>query len=379
MVRHVRILVGVVTLLAALCSGLPAATAQAQQSWYPGQLLAAAPLGRIWSGLDGVRRIEYVTTGPGGKLVPASALVRMPGGPVPDGGLRVVAWDHGTSGLAQDCGLTGSAQLEERTGPTVQRFNDAGYAVVAPDYIGLSPNSPGPHPYLQTSTEATATIDAVRAARAAFTELSASWAVAGWSQGGHAALGTGRFAPEYAPELDFRGTAALAPVTNLEDIFLRSRPDQPEMPGYVGRSVPLVLAGMTGAQLGPEVGGFLTPQGRQFIAGLSTGCNAQARTMLSSVEIGAMLTRPLNDPEFASVMRDYMAVPVSGYQDPILIVHGNFDTVVPLPLSLALVGQFVLHGTQHQARWLNTGHENLESLGGIDLTLAFLEKELPAR
>lgn len=377
MVRHVRVIVGIVTLMAALCAGLPSAAARADEGWYPGRLLAAAPLGRAWAGLDGVQRIEYITTGPGGKLVPAAALVRIPGGPVPEGGRRVVAWDHGTSGLAQDCGLTGSAQLEQHTGPTVQRLTDAGYAVVAPDYIGLSPNSPGPHPYLQTSTEATATIDAVRAARAAFTQLSSSWAVAGWSQGGHAALGTGRFAPEYAPELDFRGTAALAPVTNLEDIFLRSRPDQPEMPGYVGRSVPLVLAGMTGAQLGPEVGDFLTPQGRQFIAGLSTGCNSQARKMLSSVEIGAMLTRPLNDPEFAPVMRDYMAVPVSGYQDPILIVHGNFDTVVPLPLSLAMVGKFVLHGTQNQARWLNAGHENLESSGGMDLVLAFLAKELP--
>ncbi|GGL44800.1 alpha/beta fold hydrolase [Nocardia jinanensis] len=378
MVRHARVIVGIVTLVAALCSGLPLATAQAEETWHPGQLLAATPLGREWAGLDDVQRIEYITTGPGGKLVPTAALVRIPDTPAPDGGRRVVAWDHGTSGLGQECGLTGSKQLEEHTGPTVKRLNDAGYAVVAPDYIGLSPNSPGPHPYLQTSTEATATIDAVRAARSAFTELSPSWAVAGWSQGGHAALGTGRFAPEYAPELDFRGTAALAPVTNLESIFLRSRPDQTEMPGYVGRAAPLVLAGMTGAQLGPEVRDFLTPQGRQFIAGLSTGCNAQARTMLSSVEIGALLTRPLNDPEFAAVTRDYMSVPVDGYQDPILIVHGNYDTVVPLPLSLALVGQFVLSGTQHQARWLNAGHEDLESQGGMDLTLAFLEKELPA-
>ena len=45
-------------------------------------------------------------------------------------------------------------------------------------------------------------------------------------------------------------TAALAPVNNLESIFLRSRPDQPEIPGYVGRYAPMVLAGMVGARLG---------------------------------------------------------------------------------------------------------------------------------
>ncbi|MGW0007631.1 lipase family protein [Nocardia grenadensis] len=378
MVRYARALAGVLTLVAALCAGLPGAVARAQAAWYPGRLLSAGLLDRPWAGLDGVRRIEYVTTGPGGELVPAAALVRIPEGPAPKGGRRVVAWDHGTSGLAQNCGLTGSEELERDTGPTVARFNDAGYAVVAPDYIGLSLNSPGPHPYLHTTSEATATIDAVRAARSAYPGLAPSWAVAGWSQGGHAALGTGRLAPEYAPELDFRGTAALAPVSNLESMFLRSRPDQPELPGYVGRSAPMVLAGMVGARLGPEVGDFLTPQGRKFIAGISAGCSAQAEAMLYTTEIGSLVSRPLDDPDFASVARDYMSVPISGYQDPILVVHGTYDTVVPLPLTLALMGQFALNGTQHMVQILEAGHEDLEENGGLDHTLTFLDKVLPA-
>ncbi|MGA6206900.1 lipase family protein [Nocardia testacea] len=378
MVRYTRAFVAVLTLVTALGAGLPGVVARAEGAWYPGRLLSAEPLGRPWAGLDGVQRIEYVTTGPGGDLVQAAAVVRIPEGPAPDGGRRVVAWDHGTSGLGQNCGLTGYDKLEQETGPAVARLGDAGYAVVAPDYIGLSPNSPGPHPYLHTTSEATATIDAVRAARSAYPGLAPSWAVAGWSQGGHAALGTGRLAPEYAPELDFRGTAALAPVSNLENIFLRSRPDQPEIPGYVGRYAPMVLAGMVGAQLGPEVGDFLTPQGQKFIAGLSTNCNAQASAMLDSTEIGSLVSRPLNDPDFAPVVRDYMSVPVSGYQDPILVVQGIYDTVVPLPLALALVGQFVLNDTEYAVQLLQAGHEDLAEKGGLDRTLTFLDKVLPA-
>ncbi|WP_245669605.1 lipase family protein [Nocardia speluncae] len=371
--RVVRTIVGVLTSVAALCAGLPV-VAHADSAWHPGLLLSAEPLGREWGGLDEVHRIGYVTTGPGGRLVAAEAVVRIPDGPTPDGGRRVIAWDHGTSGVGQQCGLTGSPELEQETGPVVRRFNDAGYAVVAPDYIGLSPGSSGPHPYLQTATAATATIDAVRATRSAFAELSAEWGVAGFSQGGHAALGTGRYAEEYAPELDFHGTVALSPVSNMETVFLRSRPDQPEMPGFPGRAVTMVLAGMAGA--GVDIDDYLTPAGRNFVGELGTECNSGAAEMLADAEIGTMLQRPLNDPDFAPVMRDYMSVPVSGYQDPILVVHGAYDTVVPLPFTLALTGQFLMNGTQHQLRILEAGHD-VPQQGGVDYALDFFARELP--
>ncbi|MGW0179381.1 lipase family protein [Nocardia sp. NPDC003345] len=376
--RHVvRAMLGVLIFVAACCAG-PAA-AQADTAWYPGKLLADEPLSREWGGLGGVHRIEYVTTGPGGELVQAEAVVRLPGGTPPADGWRVVAWDHSTSGVGQECGLTGSESLEHESGPAVSRLNDAGYAVVAPDYIGLSPGSPGPHPYLQTSTEATATVDAVRAARAAFAGLSPSWAVAGASQGGHAALGTGHLAPAYAPELDFRGTAALAPAVNLESIFLRSRPGQPELPGFTGRAVPMVLAGMTGAELDVDVDAYLSPAGENFVAGLTTRCSARAGAMLATTKIGDLLARPLGDPEFAAAMRGYMGIPVSGYQDPILVVHGTYDAVIPLPLTLGLLADFAQHGTRHEVQLLEAGHDDLRDAGGMDRALDFLARVLPAR
>ncbi|MEV4127365.1 hypothetical protein [Nocardia sp. NPDC049707] len=46
---------------------------------------------------------------------------------------------------------------------------------------GLGRFDTGPHPYLDLRIEATATIDPVRAGRAAAPELSRSWAVAGGS------------------------------------------------------------------------------------------------------------------------------------------------------------------------------------------------------
>ncbi|MFI5714231.1 alpha/beta fold hydrolase [Nocardia sp. NPDC051750] len=375
----VRAIVGVLALVTALCAGLPVTAARADTAWHPGLLLSAEPLDREWGGLDDVQRIGYVTTGPGGKLVAAEAVVRIPDGAAPEGGWRVLAWDHGTSGVGQQCGLTGSPQLERETGPVVRRLNDAGYAVVAPDYIGLSPGSPGPHPYLQTSTAATATIDAVRATRDAFAGLSTAWGAVGFSQGGHAALGTGRYAPEYAPELDFRGTVALSPVSNMETVFLRSRPDQPEMPGFPGRAVAMVLSGMTGGAVNVNIDDYLTPAGRNLVGELNTACNSGTAEMLGHAEIGHLVARPLDDSEFGPAMRRYMSVPVSGYQDPILVVHGTYDTVVPLPFTLALTGQFVKNGTQHDLSIIQAGHDDLPEHGGLDRAVAFFGQVLPPR
>jgi predicted esterase len=100
-------------------------------------------------------------------------------------------------------------------------FSSAGYAVVVPDYVGLG-RGPGPHPYLQAATEASAGVDLLRAARSAATALGRSLdpkvLVAGFSQGGQGAtalskaLATGQGAP-----FGLRATAAVSGVYALQD------------------------------------------------------------------------------------------------------------------------------------------------------------------
>ncbi|WP_378740542.1 lipase family protein [Nocardia brasiliensis] len=114
--------------------------------------------------------------------------------------------------------------------PYFRRLNALGYAVVSTDYLGMSPVTDQVHPYLNSRTEATATIDIVRAARQFTDTVSNSWAVFGVSQGGHAALATARLASTYAPELDFRGAAASAPGSQLEYLFPLAGPHIPRSP-----------------------------------------------------------------------------------------------------------------------------------------------------
>lgn len=174
-------------------------------------LIAATP---ITGAPDGARawRIRYRTTGTAGAAV-ATGIVVVPDGRAPTRGRDIVAWTHGTTGIADACAPSANTwKFSIIAGlPTMLA---RGYAVVAPDYIGLG--TPGVHPFLVGPDTAHAVLDAVRAARAVpGAATSRRFAVWGESQGGHAALWTGRLAATYAPDLTLKGVAAAAPATDL--------------------------------------------------------------------------------------------------------------------------------------------------------------------
>ncbi|KAA5604129.1 alpha/beta fold hydrolase, partial [Pseudomonas aeruginosa] len=96
----------------------------------------------------------------------------------------------------------------------------AGYVVVAPDYEGLG--TPGIHPFLNVKSEAFSITDAVVATRNYLSQCnlltSKKWVTVGHSQGGHAALGAAHYASR--AQLDYKGTVAVAPASNLGSILL---------------------------------------------------------------------------------------------------------------------------------------------------------------
>jgi len=163
----------------------------------------------------GVRgwRILYATSVDDNTPATAVAIVFAPTDS-PSGPRSVIAWQHATTGLLQKCMpslLSASSKgILERN-----RIVSAGWVVVATDYSFAEKG--GPHPYLIGEAEARAALDSVRAARQ-ISELTLDrrMVVWGYSQGGHAALWTGIVGPRYAPDLEIRGVAAIAPATNIE-------------------------------------------------------------------------------------------------------------------------------------------------------------------
>ncbi|WP_405134733.1 lipase family protein [Nocardia sp. NBC_01388] len=298
--------------------------------------------------------LTYWTTRSNGEAVQASGAFFVPEGPAPAGGWPIMAYNHGTTGLGANCG----GQSDPSTAPLavplkadeelMQYFVSKGFAVVAPDHLGLGVFDTGPHPYLELRTEATATIDMVRAARAANPGLSRTWAVSGMSQGGHASLGASNLQVSDAPDLDFRGTIAIDPATDVEKALPIAGPWVPELPGAIGTGVgsfsASILAGVRAARPDAQVDSYLTDRGRQLLDDIGTECLPAISKRMADVSIGDLLSRPLSQGPFPGVLNDYMTVPVRGYDAPILLLVNATDTTVPSPLHGALVAQFAANG-----------------------------------
>jgi len=186
----------------------------------PGALIRSEPLDHLPAGAQGWK-ILYLSTSYTGKPTAISGLVIVPTAPAPRGGRPVVAWAHGTVGVASRCAPSILGGAGAQAIDALPAFLAAGDAVVATDYQGLG--TPGPHPYLVGKAEAIAVLDSVRAVHnlppAAAGTTFVVWGV---SQGGHAALFTGQYAASYAPELKLVGVAAAAPATELIPLFQRS-------------------------------------------------------------------------------------------------------------------------------------------------------------
>lgn len=159
-------------------------------------------------------RILYATERPDGSPAVASAVVALPTASAPSDGRTVIAWQHGTTGVARTCAPSLETNaLSEYAIPGISRMIDRGWALVAADYPGMG--TTGRYPYLIGAGEGQSTLDGVRALRQ-LDDAHASDRVMLWghSQGGHATLWAAELADDYAPELDVSGVAALSSATD---------------------------------------------------------------------------------------------------------------------------------------------------------------------
>lgn len=145
-------------------------------------------------------------------------MVFTPKTPVPAKGWPIVVWTHGTTGVADACAPSRNA-LNTYVKGMIDGFLASGYVVVAPDYEGLGePTADQLHPFLNVKSEAFSITDAVVATRNYLgAKVSNQWMTVGHSQGGHAALGAAQY--QSRAQLDYKGTVAVAPASNLSFIL----------------------------------------------------------------------------------------------------------------------------------------------------------------
>lgn len=317
--------------------------------------------------------ITYRTPDTHGRLTSVDAVVQIPTGAPPAGGWPVIAWDHGTSGLGRQCGPSQNAQSPDLT--TLVRLARAGYVAVGTDYVGLSASSSSPHPYLNTRTEATATIDAVRAAHHLALPLSPRWMSFGVSQGGQASLGTGQAADRYAPRLDYRGTVALAPLTGGDAALSVLGPHIADTPTSMQVYVEAALASMAVTQRRVNITAHLTPRGRTVFAQLRDACVSDWTAATGGASARDIFAKPFTDNGFDAAVADYFGVPTAGYRHPVFIGHGTRDTTVPIVASVGFAAHTRAAGTRLDFRTYPTDHGGILDAGWRD-ALAFIDAQM---
>ncbi len=315
----------------------------------PGTVVGVEELAaNLWlPGTAEAKRITYWTVGSDGTPALSTGAFFVPEGAAPEGGWPVIGWAHGTSGVDDNCApsLVGPAD-PERDRQYLGTWLGQGYAIAATDYVGLG--TPGLMPYLDGKVSAHSVVDSVKAARAVDGSLSNKWVAVGQSQGGGAAITTARYATEYGgPGLDYRGAVGTGVPANIELAILPAGPDF--LPVPVGKGLTTyalyILSGLRSAHPEVDINSYLTEEGRRIVDKAETLCVAEAEEEFDGVVTGNLFSRPMSEiPNFYGLLNDYMGVPTSGYDRPVFIGQGLYDTDVPAPSALSLVAQMTANG-----------------------------------
>jgi alpha-beta hydrolase superfamily lysophospholipase len=328
----------------------------------PGTIIRSEVIEGFHSGATAYR-VLYKSTGYDGNPTAVSGFIVVPDGTPPAGGRDVIAYTHGTVGVASNCApslVTNQEQqplLHEGGGELLA----AGYVVAASDYQGLG--TPGPHPYLVGDSEAMNELDIVRAAQN-LTEARAGneFVVWGHSQGGHAALFTGQRAAGYAPELQLVGVAAGGPVPNLEDLF------KVNIKTTVGKIlISMALYSWAKVYDDASLDQIATRAARPLVGRIARNCLYTKQQILASVpgslalKLTFLHTPPWQTEPWKTILVENNPG-ATRTNAPLLIIQGDADPIVAPDVTARLVDKLcaegetvdlhVLKGTAH----LDAGH-----------------------
>jgi pimeloyl-ACP methyl ester carboxylesterase len=305
--------------------------------------------------------VLYTSTGYDGNPTAVSGLIVVPDGTPPAGGRKVVAYTHGTVGVASNCAPSLVTSREQQ--PLLFEGGDellaAGYVVAASDYQGLG--TPGPHPYLVGDSEAKNELDIVRAARnLAEAHADDEFAVWGHSQGGHASLFTGQLAAGYAPELHLVGVAAGGPVPNLVDLF------EVNLETTVGKIlISMALQSWAEVYDDASLDQIVTPAARPLVGRIAKNCLYTQRQILASVPASLALnltflhTPPWKTEPWRTILKKNNPGDTRT-NAPLLIIQGDADPIVAPEVTARLVDRLCAAGDTVDLRVL-TGIAHLDA------------------
>ena len=305
----------------------------------PGKLLRQEALNQQQSNPGAGKNIRLLyssTDGIDGKdMIAVSGVLFLPKGNAPAGGWPLMAWTHGTVGIADICAPSWNGR-QEQDRKHLQHWLENGYAVVASDYQGLG--TPGTHPYLATRPEAYSNLDIIRAVQSADFPVSKKVVLFGQSQGAGAAVATAGHAADYAPDVDVVGVVATGvPFFSPKALVAlqQSRPQDKVDPmlGYNMLALSLVQRINPDFKLADYVAADILPIAKS----VHNTChkNVKARVIKEQLTYNRVFKNSPSDHLVAAFSR--MGYPTLKLPVPTLIGTGGKDRDTPPRMQAALV------------------------------------------
>lgn len=300
--------------------------------------------------------------------ISVSGTLFLPKGEAPKGGWPFIAWSHGTLGIADACAPSWTG-FRPRDATYMNRWLEAGFAVVATDYQGLG--GVGPHPYLYWQAEGRSILDSVRAALAMKPGLiSDKVFLAGQSQGAGASMGAAILSSKYAPELNIHGLI----TTGLNSSF----PDGP-VSVSVRSSDNMLLSFVSGGlkDSAPEIDEILTDKGLVLLDTARTECTGEIKMKARELKLASLkdvFSIPLE--QLQSMRLPVSDMPMTQVGFPILVATGLADETVTPQRQYAAVS--ALCAANNNVIWRpydGLGHDGAMH-GSFEDSLAFVQARL---
>jgi glucose/arabinose dehydrogenase/pimeloyl-ACP methyl ester carboxylesterase len=331
-------------------------------------------------------RILYLSQDPVDTPQVVSGLLIVPTGTPPAEGWPLLVHGHPTTGLADVCA---PSRNESSVTGSLLHWVSQGYVVTSSDYPGLG--MPGVHPYMIGESAGRALLDSGRAAlnfcdasREVGGDVASRVLITGHSQGGHAALfAHEKWAQGYAPDLDVLGTVAFAPGSELR--YLAQSMASRHLSLLVPETV-LALHSYTQYYQQPSsLRWWLNPPydttvpqlaSQQCIGDLTRSIGTQPRQVFKPGILA--LVRDGNWGPLG-VLTEYLDRNTPGnFQSdaPVLLLHGQRDTLLPAEASELLTQRLCASGTETKlSLYRNAGH-GLITRAGLPEALTWMQDRL---
>ncbi|MGV7121865.1 lipase family protein [Sphingopyxis sp. 550A] len=318
----------------------------------PGAVIAEEPLPGDYSVPGAAKAVRILYTARDGitdhGVVAVSAAVFVPKGEPPAGGWPIMAWAHGTTGIADICAPSARPR-GARDSQYLSSWLSGGFIVVASDYQGLG--TPGIHPYSNYRAHSYSLIDSARALLATPRYHAANRVIlAGQSQGAGAVVAAAGYAPAYAPDLAIRGVVATG-APNLSKAAIES--------GLASSATDVMVTGayaMIGYELSrihPDLSAdeIFTPQGRELEARVGSACLPELMQEAADKGLDPARTfRPGMLKTLWDTDVDLRSFPSLTFGMPLFFGIGSTDTAALPMTTLTLVNDLCSRGNTVEAR-----------------------------